>query len=252
MARLRTAAIQLALLGALGACGMDNRYYVRTDGSDDVTAGIAQLKPPAVTPAPLDLGVTFKSAGQVRAQASDALFKSVSHGLSSKGQWEVHRIGGPDQDFAPVIAAVAAAAARPAAETPAAYGRPRLLVLVENAPDLSGNTRLNYFLSGMSFGTYAVQRPADRYDITIAYRDAHGKDSLYRSHQDLVVATGSRWFGTGEQSVAGSRRYDSPLAAFDNIVDNSVNGVRHATITTGQPQFETPASGPAPVRQAPH
>ena len=233
----------VALLAAgVSACGVDSHYYVKTDGSPDVMGGVAHLAPPVRPPEPIGLGVTFKSAGQVSPGAADTLFQSVSSGLRSRGQWEVHRIGHSGDDFAPVIAAVMRS--RPASAAPSrstAATMQRLLVLVENAPDLSVGTRINYFLSGMTFGMHSVHEPTDRYDFTIAYRDAKGVDHIYRSHQDLLLATGSKTFGGDERSVTGLKHFDTPLAAFNSIVNNSVNGAQKKTITVGKPQLSQTA-----------
>ncbi len=229
----------VALLGAvLSACTVDRHYYVKTDGSPDVLAGVAQMLPPDKPPEPIALGVTFKSAGRVAPAAADTLFQSVSAGLRAKGQWEVHRLGRSSDDFAPVIAAIAQS--RPPAPVPVrgAEAMQRLLVLVENAPDLSMGTSINYFLSGMTFGLHSLQQPTDRYDFTIAYRDAQGVDHLYRSHQDLVLATSSKTLGADARPAAGLKHYDSPLEAFNGIVSNSVNGAQKKTITVGRPQLD--------------
>lgn len=229
----------VALLGAgLSACTVDRHYYVRTDGSPDVLGGVAHMLPPDKPPEPIALGVTFKSAGKVAPAAADTLFQSVSAGLRAKGQWEVHRLGRSGDDFAPVIAAIEQSRPAAAAPLPGTAAMQRLLVLVENAPDLSVGTSVNYFLSGMTFGLHSLQQPTDRYDFTIAYRDAQGVDHLYRSHQDLVLATSSKTFGADTRPVAGLKHFDSPLDAFNGIVSNSVNGAQKKTITVGKPQLD--------------
>ena len=192
---------------------------------------------PAKLPAPLNLGVTFKSAGKVSPSAADTLYQSVSDGLRAKGQWEVHRLGRASDDFTPVIAAVIQSRAASAAPNPSvSSAMQRLLVLVENAPDLSAGTEVNYFLSGMTFGIHSLHKPTDRYDVTIAYRDAKGMDHVYRSHQDLLFSTGSKLFGSDDRSLAGLKHFDTPLAAFNTIVNNSVNGTQKRVITVGRPQ----------------
>ena len=93
----------------------------------------------------------------------------------------------------------------------------------------------------MTFGAYSLLKPTDRYDVTIAYRDAEGTVRVYRSHQDLYFFTGSKVFGSDTSGLAGMKHYATPESAFSGIVDNSVNGTRHGTVTAGQPRFETPA-----------
>lgn len=227
----------------LSACGMENAYYVKTDGSPDVLVGVAHMVPPPDPPAPLDVGVTFKSEGRVLPPASDALYQTVHDGLGSKGHWDVRRLGKSGDDFSAMIRAVVTAGAGALQPVTA---RPRLLMLVENSPDLSFGTNKDYFLSGMSFGTYAMHKPTDRYDVTIAYRDAQGVERIYRSHQDIYFAVGSKYVGSGAQGLAGMKAYDSLQAAFGGIVDNSVNGARHGTVTAGQPHFDAPAQPAAP------
>jgi len=114
-AKLRIVACVALATAGLSAC-MDNRYYVKTDGSTDVMGGVAHLAPPVKPPEPISLGVTFKSAGKVSPAGTDTLFQSVSTGLSSKGQWDVHRLGRASDDFTPVITAVIQS--RPAAAAP--------------------------------------------------------------------------------------------------------------------------------------
>jgi len=249
-AKLRMLACTALAAAALTACGMDNRYYVKTDGSPDVLGGVMHLAAPARLPAPLNVGVTFKSAGKVSPSAADTLYQSVSDGLRAKGQWEVHRLGRASDDFAPVIAAVIQSRAGSAAPNPSvSNAMQRLLVLVENAPDLSAGTEVNYFLSGMTFGMHSLHKPTDRYDVTIAYRDAKGIDHVYRSHQDLLFSTGSKLFGSDDRSLAGLKHFDTPLAAFNTIVNNSVNGTQKRVITVGRPQPSQ--SGHAAVLAAP-
>ena len=234
---------------AVSACGMDNRYYVKTDGSPDVLGGVMHLGAPTTLPATLNVGVTFKSDGKVSPKAGDTLYQSVSEGLRAKGQWDVHRLGRPGDDFAPVIAAVIQS--RPVtalSNHSAADAMQRLLVLVENAPDLSAGTEVNYFLSGMTFGLHSLHKPTDRYDVTIAYRDAAGMNHVYRSHQDLLYSTNSKLFGSEDRSLVGLKHFDTSLAAFNTIVNNSVNGAQKRTITVGKPQLNASAAPVAPVR----
>jgi len=234
--RLRCTAAVSALL--LTACGMEQSYYVKPGDSPDMLTGIAHMVPPSHPPAPLDVGVTFKSDGRISAAGSDSLYQTVRDGLSAKGRWDVHRLGGSGDDVGALIQAIVTARAGALPNQP---DKPRLLMLVENAPDLSTGTRTSYFLSGMSFGAYSLHKPTDRYDVTIAYRDAAGMERVYRSHQDLYFFTGSRIFGTDTDALAGMKHYDSAESAFDGIVDNSVNGTRRGTVTAGQPRFEAPA-----------
>ncbi len=249
MARGLSAARIALATAALSACAVNNHYYVKTDGSADVLAGITELTPPARPPAPIDLGVTFKSAGKVTRPATDALYQSVSQGLSAKGQWQVRRLGNSGDDFTPAIAdVIRALAAGTGAAAPvhaAATGPRRLLVLVENAPDQSFGTELNYFLSGMTFGLRSLHRPTDRYDATVAYRDAAGIDHVYRSHQDLIYAASSRLVDNEDQALEAIKpAYDSPSDAFNGIVTNTVSGARHRSISVGKPQ-QSPAAPPA-------
>lgn len=241
MARLRTSACLVAA-AALSAC-MHNGYYVKTDQSVDVMTGLAHLQPPAQPSARLDLGVTFKAAGKVLSSASDALYRSVREGLRAKGRWDVRRVGAAGDDFSSEIAAakpVSGDAMPP--QWVEASQVPRVLVVVEDAPDYSTSTLVDYIVSGVSQGTYTVNKPVDRYDVTVSYRDGYGIDHLYHSHQDLVYATGSKLFGTDEQAVAGLKHYDTPLEAFNAIVDNSVNGARRTVINVGQPSFGSPGT----------
>jgi len=225
---------------AVSACGMDNHYYVRTDGSPDVLGGVVHLGAPTKMPATLNVGVTFKQDGQVVPKAGDTLYQSVSEGLRAKGQWDVHRLGRPGDDFAPVIAAVIKSHPVPVVPArPGSDAMQRLLVLVENAPDLSTGTEVNYFLSGMTFGLHSLHKPTDRYDVTIAYCDAAGMNHVYRNHQDLLYSTGSKLFGSDDGSLAGLKHFDTPLAAFNTIVNNSVNGAQKHGVTVGKPQMNS-------------
>lgn len=242
----RCTAVTAALL--LSACGMQDSYYVKTDNSPDVLVGVAHLLPPAHPPAPIDVGVTFKSDGKILAQASDTLYQTVCDGLGAKGRWTPHRLGKAGDDFAQQIRAIITA---PAGSLPTITDQPRFLMLVENSPDLSGATKKDYFLSGMTFGTYSMTKPTDRYDVTIAYRDAQGLERIYRSHQDLYLAVGSKYIARDPQTFEGMKEYKSPQAAFDGIVDNSVNGTRHGTVKAGMPQFDTPAKQAAPQPATP-
>lgn len=258
MARGLSAARIALATAALSACGVNNHYYVKTDGSADVLAGITELTPPARPPAPIDLGVTFKSAGKVTRPATDALYQSVSQGLSAKGQWQVHRLGGSGDDFTPAIAdVIRALAAGAGAGTGSAAGsihaapagQRRLLVLVENAPDQSFGTELNYFFSGMTFGLRSLHKPTDRYDATVAYRDAAGTDHVYRSHQDLIYAASSRLVDNEDQALDAIKpAYDSPFDAFNSIVTNTVSGARHKSISVGKPQQSPPEPPAAPAQ----
>jgi hypothetical protein len=238
-AKLRIVACVALATAGLSAC-MDNRYYVKTDGSTDVMGGVAHLAPPAKPPEPISVGVTFKSAGKVLPAGADVLFQSVSNDLRAKGQWDVQRLGRPTDDFTPVITAVIQSRAGAAASRSITDTMQRLLVLVENVPDLSGGTQVNYFISGMTFGLHSLHKPTDRYDVTIAFRDARGMDHVYRSHQDLLFSTGSKLFGSDDEGLKGLKQFDNPSAAFDTIVANSVNGAQKHSIAVGKPQLGKP------------
>jgi hypothetical protein len=252
-AKLRALACAVLATALLSACGLDNHYYVKTDGSADVLNGVTHLAAPASLPAPLDVGVTFKSAGKVVPGAADALYRSVSDGLRAKGQWEVHRLGSGGEDFAPVITAVIQSSAGDgsAMSRSATEAMQRLLVLVEDTPDLSGGTQVNYFFSGMTFGLHSLHKATDHYDVTIAYRDANGMDHIYRNHQELLFSTGSKLFGSDDDSLAGLRRFDNPLAAFDTIVDNSLNGTQKKVITVGKPKLSRSDQPGEPAQSTP-
>lgn len=244
---LRCTAAAVLLLGGC-SIGMDNKYYVRTDGSSDVLTGVAHMLPPRNPPAALDLGVTFKSAGRVSPGASDSLYQMVRGGLESKGRWDVHRLGRPADDFGALIQAIVKARA---GALPAQPGRPRLLMLVENSPDLSLATRRDYFFSGFTLGAVSQSKPTDRYDVTIAYRDPEGVEKVYRNHQEMYLTTGSKIFGPGTPGQPGMKAYASLDDAFGGIVDNAVNGSRKGTVTAGKPQLDTgaaPVPAPAPAR----
>ena len=236
-AKLRALVCAVLATGLLSACGTDSHYYVKTDGSADVLSGVTNLAAPASLPAPLDVGVTFKAAGRVLPDAADVLYRSVSEGLHAKGQWEVHRLGNGRYDCASTIAAAIQSGAGSVTNRSPTEAVQRLLVLVENTPDLSAGTQVGYFFSGMTFGLHSLHKATDHYDVTIAYRDASGMDHIYRSHQDLLLSTGSTLFGSDDGSLAELRRFDTPFAAFDTIVDNSLNGAQKKVITVGKPQL---------------
>jgi hypothetical protein len=118
---------------------------------------------------------------------------------------------------------------------------PQVLVLVEDRPDTSASTQVSYLMSGMTYGTAQVHKPTDRYDVTIAYRDADGVEHVYKGHQDLIFATGSKLFGRDPSPGPGYKRYESSLAAFNGVVDNSVNGTRHGKVTVGEAVVEPAA-----------
>jgi hypothetical protein len=232
----------------LCAC-MNNAIYVRTDGSPAALFGVAHLLPPKSPPAMMDLGVTFKSAGRIIPSASDTLYQAMREGLA-KSHWSVRRLGGSADDFSAAIRAVVTAPAGTLPAQPSATAAtPRLLMLVENAPDLSSGTQARYFVSGMTFGAWSLHKPTDRYDVTLTYRDPQGLERVYRSHQDLLFSTGSKLFGRDQQGLEGLRHYDTPVAAFKGVVDNSVYGARHGTVTAGTPRFDLPrAQAPPPAR----
>ncbi len=240
---IRMAACIALSAAALTACTIDKRYYIKTDGSPDVLHGVAQLAA-APSPIPLDLGVTFKSDGRIVPKASDLLYQSVCDGLSARGEWDVHRIGKPGDDFAPLIAAVIHARAGTAVPRHVDTAQ-RMLVLVQNAPDLSSGTKIKYFLSGMSYGLHRVHEATDRYDVTIAYRDAAGIDHVYHSHQDLLFGTSNKLLSPAvDHDLDGLKPYDTALAAFRGIVDNSVNGTQQrGVISVGKPQLSQNTQG---------
>jgi hypothetical protein len=252
----RTAGAALCAL-LLCAC-MDNTVYVRTDGSPAALFGVAHLLPPKSPPAMMDLGVTFKSAGRIIPSASDTLYQAMRDGLA-RSHWSVRRLGGSSDDFSDAIGAIVTAAAGTLPAQPSSSGvTPRLLMLVENAPDLSAGTQTRYFLSGMTFGAWSLHKPTDRYDVTLSYRDPQGLERVYRSHQDLLFSTGSKLFGRDQQGLEGLKHYDTPVAAFKGVVDNSVYGARRGTVTAGTPRFDPPkaqapvqAHAPLPVQPRP-
>ncbi len=309
LARVRALCCILLPAAALSGCGMDQHYYVKTDGSADVLHGVIRAAPATPGPQRIDLGVTFKSSGEVSTYASDELYDSVSKGLRAKGKWELHRIGRAGDDFAPEIAAVMraqAAAAVPApAVSPQAPQQPpaqlptqshpqspprahpqapvqhpppsspplqaaaqappppqalpspppqpqRMLVLVENSPDLSTGTQMGYVVSGMTFGARSMSKPTDRYDVTIAYRDSTGADHVYHSHQDMLFVTRNKYLETGgDSAVAGLKPYDNTDDAFDALVGNSVNGTQKGVVAVGRPQLNQSTPPKAPVQAAP-
>ena len=238
----RLAAV-IAALAAIGLTGcMDDTYYVKTDGSPDVTVGISHMNT-AHTSTPLELGVTFKSDGKVSADGSNYLFWSVHNGISQKGLWDVHRIGNSGDDFGPEVASIihmpAGAALKPHAGT---APPPRMLVLVEDSTDAASGTKVQYILSGMSQGTYGVNKVTDRYEVTITYRDPDGVQHVYHNHQDLLFSAGSKLFGHDPEGLQGMKSYQTAVAAFDAIVDNSVNGTRRGQVLIGDPKFSDPSA----------
>lgn len=169
----------------------------------------------------LGLGVTFKTDGRVWAPGSDALYQSLSQMLGRERGWDVRRVGHSGDDFAPVIAAIAAA---PAAGTRAAASQ-RLLVLVENSTEHPAAARVQHFLSSMPFGAWTAYPAARHYDITIAYRDAAGPDHVRRVRQDLLFVSGP------------DLRHGSSLRAFDRIVGSSIDDSRRGD-PAGQPRLD--------------
>jgi len=228
-----------ALLAALAGC-TDNAFYVRSGDSAGIPIDTLGLDAAALDRQTLDVAVTFKSDGVVQPYSSDTLFRSVQAGLKSGGFERLHRWGGRQTDVSREIAAMTPA--DPGAVEMCAI--PRLLVLVENHPDLRDGTEAKYFVSGMTFGAWSLSKPTDRYDITLAYRDAHGRTRVYRGHQDLIFSTGSTVFGRDEEAVAGLRRYDDPLAAFGAVMNNSIRG-GPGVVQVGRPEFEAQAANAA-------
>ncbi len=238
----------------LGACTVtDNAYFVKPDDSPATVAGIAELAELPPDTQVLQLGVTFKSDGKLQPSATDALYQSFRKGLQAKGPWDVQRLGRRSDDFSAQIAATNAVPLTTTSyktmAAPSARQPPRVLVLIENHPDLSTATAAKYFVSGMTYGGARVHKPTDRYDVTIAYRDPDGVERIYRGHQDLVFATGSKLFGTDPSPGPEYKRFSSSVAAFDGVVDNSVNGVRHGKVTVGAPQAAPAAGASQPQAQ---
>jgi hypothetical protein len=232
-----------ALLAALAGCA-DNAFYVRSGGPAAVPIDAIGLDAASLAAETLDVAVTFKSDGVVQAGSSDTLFHSIEAGLKSCGIGRLRRSGPPLDDVSGEIAALepltALAAPTAPAKAPAARTAPRLLVLVENHPDLRDGTAAKYFVSGMTFGAWSLNKPTDRYDITLAYRDPHGQARVYHGHQDLIFSTGSSVFGRDDEALAGLRRYDDPLAAFGAAMNNSIKG-GPGVVRVGHPDFDTPA-----------
>ncbi len=234
-----------ALLAALAGC-TDYAFYVRPDSGAAIPIDLIGLSAAGLGLDPLDLAATFKSDDAVQPQSSDTLYQSIQASLKSRGIERVHRYSPAQGDVSAEIAAMAANA-------PPARTTPRLLVLVENHPDLSGRTAVKYFFSGMSLGAWSLAKPTDRYNITLAYRDAHGLAHVYHGHQDLIFSTGSTVFGRDGEAVAGLRRFGDPDAAFSAAMTNSVTG-GPGVVTVGQPDFaatEAAKPGGAPGSAAP-
>ncbi len=228
------------LLAALAGC-TDNAFYVRPDASAGIPIDTLGLDAAALGKQTLDVAVTFKSDGVVQPSSSDTLYQSIETGLKSSGIKRLHRSGGRQADVSREIAGLTPAIPVNAVEMCAI---PRLLVLVENHPDLRNGTEAKYFVSGMTFGAWSLSKPTDRYDITLAYRDPHGQARIYRGHQDLIFSTGSSVFGRDEEAVAGLRRFDDPLAAFGAAINNSIKG-GPGVIKVGSPEFEAQAADAA-------
>lgn len=192
-------------------------------GCTDEGANVAMpaASAPAAT-ASLGVGVTFKTDGRVWAPGSDALYQSLNETLGRERGWDVRRVGHRGDDFAPVIAAIAAA---PAAGAQAGPSSQRLLVLVENSTEHPATARVQHFLSSMPFGAWTAYPAARHYDITIAYRDAAGPDHVSRVRQDLLFVNGP------------GLRQSRSLQAFDRIVSNSIDEARRGALA-GQPQLE--------------
>jgi hypothetical protein len=224
-----------ALLAALAGC-TDNAFYVRPDSGAGIPIDLIGLSAAGLGLDPLEVAATFKSDDAVQPQSSDTLYQSIETSLKSRGIERLHRYSPPQGDVSPEIAAITANA--PTRTTP------RLLVLVENHPDLSGRTAVKYFFSGMSLGAWSLNKPTDRYDITLAYRDAHGLAHVYHGHQDLIFSTGSTVFGRDRAAVAGLRRFGDPDAAFGAAMTNSVTG-GPGVVNVGQPDFAAAAAAKA-------
>jgi hypothetical protein len=246
-ARWRVRIVHVPLLLAVAAC-TDNAFYVRSDAAAGLPAELIGLDPALLAVYPLQVVTTFKSDGVVMTEASDTLYDSIAAGLRSRGIHDLRHYGLPGTDVGLDIAALqlaakAAAAPKQGEAPPAVPRAPRLMVLVENHPDLSTATRAEYFASGFTLGTWSLNKPTDRYEITIAYRDPQGQAHIYHSHQDMIFSTGSSVTGRDDAAVARLRRYDDPLAAFGGVVANSING-GPGVITVGKPQSAAAASSP--------
>jgi hypothetical protein len=207
------AAAGLVLSAGLCACAHDSP---QAQGP-----GAASLKDAG--PVRLGLGVTYKTDGRVWPAASDSLYQSLSGSLGSRDGWNVRRVGGSGDDFAPVIAAIAASTG--AARVPSQH----LLVLVENRTEHPATGRVANFLSGMPFGAYWADHASRRYDITIAYRDAAGPDRIRRVHQDLLFVSRSGLFG---------ERDGSSLQTFDRIVSSAIDDGRPGGVALARPQLQ--------------
>lgn len=225
-------------LAALAGC-TDYAYYVRPDQSAGIPVDLVGLDAADLGPQTLAVAVTFKSDGAVQPDSSDTLFRSVEAGLKSSGVEHLQRSGGKRTDVSGEIAALPPADAARKIDTCAI---PRLLVLVENHPDVGDGTAVKYFFSGMTFGAWSLSKTTDRYDITLAYEDRHGQARVYHGHQDLIYSTGSTVFGRDQAPVAGLRRYDDADAAFGAAVGNSIKG-GPGVVRVGRPDFNsgTPA-----------
>jgi hypothetical protein len=255
-------ALILLLSTALAGCA-DNAFYLRSDPGAGVALDLAGLDQSVLAEHPLQVAVTFKSDGMVDPEASTTLYQSIAGGLRSHGFIGLRRYSPIGGDAAIEIAllekaaadsAVPAPAAPPAdapatapPATPAPLTAPRLLVLVENRPDLSGGTRARYFFSGLSMGAWSPNRATDSYSIVIAYTDPQGRAHIHRSHQELIAATGTSLFGRDDQELAGLRHYEDPIAAFGGAVLNSFNG-GNGVVTVGKPK---PGGSAAPPPAAP-
>lgn len=240
MSARRRRPLALCVAALLAGC-TDNAFYVRSGDSTGIPIDAIGLDAAGLGSQTLDVAVTFKSDGVVQPLSSDTLFRSIQAGLKSSGIERLHRWGSRQTDVSNEIAGLAPAEAAKALETCAI---PRLLVLVENHPDLRDGTEAKYFVSGMTFGAWSLSKPTDRYDITLAYTDAHGQVRVYHGHQDLIFSTGSTVFGRDEEAVAGLRRYDDPLAAFGAAMNNSIKG-GPGVITVGRPDFDAPPASSA-------
>ena len=211
--------VALAMLAAAGLCACaDNHASVAAPAASG----------PGTT-APLGVGVTFKTDGRIWAPGSDALYQSLNQSLGRGRGWDVRRLGRSGDDFAPAIAAIAAA---PPADPRTAASSQRLLVLVENRNERPAMARVQQFLSSMPFGGWTAVQAPRHYDITIAYRDTAGPNHVRRVRQDLLFAgrTGPRQGGS--------------LPAFDRIVGGFIDDSQRGVAVAGPPRLELAQRAP--------
>jgi hypothetical protein len=253
----------LLLATALAACA-DNAYYLKSEPGAGIAGDLAALDLSELAEHPLQVATTFKSDGKVDPEASTTLYRSIADGLRARGIYRVQRSAPAAGDAGIEIAvlgsqsapnAAPAASAKPldAEAIPVAppHVAPRLLVLVENHPDMSGGTQTKYFFSGFTMGAWSPNKATDRYDVTIAYRDPLGQAHIRHSHQDLILSTGTSLLDRDDHDLASQlRRYNDPLTAFGGVVSNSING-GPGVITVGKPSPGQSGAAPTPPPATP-